>query len=370
MPKSITSYPFSQQELQLLNSKGFTNIEDLQELSPSELSKELGVTTEKALSILQVVSNVEKNDSHANDKSAYELLQEEESESPIVTFCAELDNMIGGGIPIGKITEFCGAPGAGKTQIGIQLAVDVQIPEPLGGVDGEAIYIDCEGSFICERAAEIAQAALDHLTSIAGQDKDFVDSMKSCSLENFLRSIHVFRCHDYFELIALSHTLPEFLTFHPRVKLIVLDSIAFHFRHDFDDMALRSRLLQGLVQTFMKIAHGNKLAVVFMNQMTTKIYPNRASELVPALGQTWGHACTIRIVLAIINGQRYARLLKSPFHQEATVRYEVTSDGIRDVNVCDSSDERNKKQKENVASGNQDDHRGTSNPSKRQRVGN
>lgn len=50
--------------------------------------------------------------------SAYDLMKEEEEEVPIVTFCAALDEMIGGGIPIGKITELCGAPGMGKTQFG------------------------------------------------------------------------------------------------------------------------------------------------------------------------------------------------------------------------------------------------------------
>ena len=52
-------------------------------------------------------------------KSAYDLLKEEEIQTPIVTFSAAFDNMIGGGIPIGKITEICGAPGLGKTQFGL-----------------------------------------------------------------------------------------------------------------------------------------------------------------------------------------------------------------------------------------------------------
>ena len=35
-----------------------------------------------------------------------------------MTFCEGLDDMLGGGVPVGKITEFCGAPGIGKTQMG------------------------------------------------------------------------------------------------------------------------------------------------------------------------------------------------------------------------------------------------------------
>lgn len=46
-----------------------------------------------------------------------------------------------------------------------------------------------------------------------------------------------------------------------QVKLVVIDSIAFHFRHDFEDLALRTRLLAGLAQSFITMATANKLAV-------------------------------------------------------------------------------------------------------------
>lgn len=41
----------------------------------------------------------------------------------------------------------------------------------------------------------------------------------------------------------------------------MIDSIAFHFRHDFDDMSLRTRLLNGLAQTLIQQATLHKLAV-------------------------------------------------------------------------------------------------------------
>ena len=49
--------------------------------------------------------------------SALDLLKLEEMQGHVVTFCAKIDEMLGGGVPVGKITEFCGAPGIGKTQI-------------------------------------------------------------------------------------------------------------------------------------------------------------------------------------------------------------------------------------------------------------
>jgi len=36
----------------------------------------------------------------------------------VLTFCAALDNILGGGVACGQVTEFCGVPGVGKTQIG------------------------------------------------------------------------------------------------------------------------------------------------------------------------------------------------------------------------------------------------------------
>jgi RAD51-like protein 2 len=86
---------------------------------------------------------------------------------PIITFSKALDSILGGGIQIGQITEFCGSPGIGKTQVCIQLALNVQIPEIFSGNAGEAILIDTEGSFMAERAASMASELSTHLLRIA-----------------------------------------------------------------------------------------------------------------------------------------------------------------------------------------------------------
>lgn len=49
--------------------------------------------------------------------TALDLLHQEETRGSIVTFCSELDAVLGGGIPVGRTTEICGAPGIGKTQL-------------------------------------------------------------------------------------------------------------------------------------------------------------------------------------------------------------------------------------------------------------
>lgn len=49
-------------------------------------------------------------------KTAYDLLKEERAAGCISTLCKDFDDAIGGGIPIGSITEIVGGPGSGKTQ--------------------------------------------------------------------------------------------------------------------------------------------------------------------------------------------------------------------------------------------------------------
>jgi Rad51 len=56
-----------------------------------------------------------------------------------------------------------------------------------------------------------------------------------------------------------------FYVSYDQVKLIIIDSIAFHFRHDFDDYMLRSRILNNIAQSLNKLAAVHKLAVRFLS---------------------------------------------------------------------------------------------------------
>lgn len=62
--------------------------------------------------------NQTTSDTHnISSYSALELLHREQVQGSIVTFCAAIDGLMGGGVALGKVTELCGAPGLGKTQI-------------------------------------------------------------------------------------------------------------------------------------------------------------------------------------------------------------------------------------------------------------
>ncbi|XP_034027708.1 DNA repair protein RAD51 homolog 3 [Thalassophryne amazonica] len=305
---------------------GFQSTADLLHLQPLQLSKEAGLSQQEALEVLQAVR---RNVDERRSMTALELLHKEEELRSIVTFSSALDAALGGGLPVGKITEICGIPGVGKTQLCLQVAVDVQIPECFGGLGAQAVFIDTEGSFVLQRAVDLAAAAVHHCSLLA-EDEEQLAAMTTFTVDTILSNLFLVRCHDYVELLAEVHLLPDFLSQHPNIRLLVIDSVAFLFRQNFDDLSQRTRLLCGLAQQLIAMATKQNIAVVITNQMTTKLQ-NGQSQVVPALGESWGHTSTQRLLLHWSGECRLASILKSPVHAGATVQYRLTADGFRDV---------------------------------------
>jgi RAD51-like protein 2 len=303
---------------------GFQRVGDFAGLSPTELMNEAGVTQQEAVMTWSMVNNK----TAAAQETALDVHRREESLPSISTFVPALDQMLGGnGVPMCKVTEFCGAPGLGKTQLAIQLAVNVQLPTALGGPGGHCIYIDTEGSFMATRVAEIAQGIVERLAvPLRGLDEA---AREAVSVEGLLSNIYYFRVHNFVEQIALMACLRDRIRNElTKVKLIIVDSIAFHFRRHFEDFSVRTRLLGTMAQTLIGLAKEFGLAVVLMNQVTTKLERGKRAELVPALGETWGHSATNRIMLLEHRGVRWARLVKSPNMAKAEACYIVTEQGL------------------------------------------
>uniref|UniRef100_A0A2K6KVR7 DNA repair protein RAD51 homolog 3 n=1 Tax=Rhinopithecus bieti TaxID=61621 RepID=A0A2K6KVR7_RHIBE len=341
MQRDLVSFPLSPAVRVKLVSAGFQIAEELLEVKPSELSKEVGISKAEALETLQIIrreclTNKPRyaGTSESGKKcTALELLEQEHTQGFIITFCSALDDILGGGVPLMKTTEICGAPGVGKTQLCMQLAVDVQIPECFGGVAGEAVFIDTEGSFMVDRVVDLATACIQHLQLIAEKHKgeEHRKALEDFTLDHILSHIYYFRCRDYTELLAQVYLLPDFLSEHSKVRLVIVDGIAFPFRHDLDDLSLRTRLLNGLAQQMISLANNHRLAVILTNQMTTKI--DNQALLVPALGESWGHAATIRLIFHWDRKQRLATLYKSPSQKESTVLFQIKPQGFRDTAV-------------------------------------
>ena len=299
-------------------------------LTLKNVDAEAGLSHEEALSVLNQVW-VKDSKSLQGAQSARDIFEKERARKVLVTFSMELDKLLGGGIRTGQLTEFCGAPGIGKTQIAMQLAVNVQIPASFHGLEGEAVYIDTEGSFAPKRCHHMATAFCKHLEKVAINRNDDVRIKDARALDpnSILERIHYFRVRDSTEQLAVVSLLPNFINNHPKVKLIIVDSIAFHFRQDFEDMGQRTRRLGQMAQNLMDIAHSKDIAIVMMNHVTTKLIPDGKSRLVPDLGDSWDHAATNRLLCYWKDSKRFAFLFKSPYLPSGAAEYRVSKDGIR-----------------------------------------
>jgi len=328
----LNQLPLRPSTLSLLQKRGFSTVKDVEESKAngglSNLSDELDLSLAQTAALVREVTSASSS-IKAQGSSALSLLMGRKQRS-IITFSKAVDNMLGGGISLGELTEVCGLPGAGKTQLAMQLCVNATLPEMVGGVCGQAIYIDTEGSFSPERCRTMAQALVKHVQK-SSKNKKLPDWFKTCTI---LKSIHVFRVYDEATQVALLHSLPKHLEKHeqPRpIRLIVLDSIAFHYRSTTSDFVGRSRSLSDAASLLSDMASKYDLAALVINQMTTKINGSD-SQTVPALGESWAHSVTTRLILASDEQSiRHCRLVKSPHKPYALARYEVQECGIRDV---------------------------------------
>jgi hypothetical protein len=111
--RDISTLPLSRSIVDSLLKNGFRFVSDLKSIQPLELAQEIGTTPDVALTIIQCAESSFLNSSSSEKLqfSAKDLLTKCELSRPIISFCKAIDVMMGGGVQIGQITEFCGVPG-------------------------------------------------------------------------------------------------------------------------------------------------------------------------------------------------------------------------------------------------------------------
>eukprot|EP00956_Cyclotella_meneghiniana_P001918 scaffold2066_cov68-Cyclotella_meneghiniana.AAC.25 len=301
----------------------------------------------------------------------------------IVSFCMPLDRLLGGGIPLSELTEIAGLPGVGKTQLCMQLAVDARLPAKQGGVEGCTVVIDSEGSWCgsgSERLYHMATSLVDHVKGSARRRAEAkraavgdggplaLDNLvpEWFTAESILEGVHIFRVHDESSQTATLYSLPRFLLEQEEkgnpVKLVVIDSLAFHYRAAGSAARSKNRYTKNSttlnntynltrIATFLSgLASEYELAVVAMNHMTTRIDRNNTTgsgtKLVPALGESWAHSVTSRLIIdhyrrtnpdvpltSDAKELRSCTLVKSPHKPPGTALFTITDKGIRGANA-------------------------------------
>ncbi|TGZ73584.1 hypothetical protein CRM22_001434 [Opisthorchis felineus] len=365
--RELVSLPLSTSVLQGLTRSGYYTVGEVSGATPEKLASTCGIDLDAARDALHVIhryqdlADFEESGipSFLRDiPTAYELLNAVASPQGttvipdvIVSMCRSFDEMLGGGFSTGRLTELCGEPGVGKTQFCIQTCLTVQLPRWFGGLEGEAVFIDSEGNFVPRRAKQMAEFLVAHCrrhVEFDVGDELVTEEFRNqyCpNVDSLLSGIHYIRVTDHLQLLATCKRLQQFCEQHPKVRLIVVDSIALPFRYDFDDIPQRNRLLACVAQQLLSVATNYKAVVILTNQITTRIETrvkldesplgsndtSSTGRLVPALGESWGHICAVRIFLTRASDRcRQCKLLKHPGRPFGSGIYQITSGGIRD----------------------------------------
>lgn len=163
--------------------------------------------------------------------------------SKISTGCS-IDNLLGGGVEKGNLTQFYGPPGSGKTNIALKLAVQC------AKNGGKVVYVDTEGGI-----------SIDRIKQISGSDFDVIAG-----------NIIVFEPTSFLEQDEALKRISSLLDSPGEdIDLIILDSAVALYRLKDGNSSKLNRDLGNQMALLSRMARKYDLAVVVTNQIYSVI---------------------------------------------------------------------------------------------------
>ncbi|RJS85937.1 DNA repair protein RadB [Candidatus Bathyarchaeota archaeon] len=203
----------------------------------------------------------------------------------IPTGCKSLDDLLGGGIPSGRVTLIYGEAETGKTSLTIQCAVN------LAKIGYRTIFVDSDGTFSPER-----------LCQIAGGEADEVSAR-----------IIVVRPNDFWEQSNVIDNLDRYVT--AKIGLIIFDTITSLYRAELGtsrETFQLNRELNRQVATLSEVTKEYGIATILTSQVRSVIDrdENRVEPVATRVLKFWSD-----IVISLRkthSGHVKARLEKTP----------------------------------------------------------
>ncbi len=295
-----------------LESAGIFDLMSLAVMSPNTLADVAGVGSAVARKAIQAARNM--LDLGFVDGS--EFAERRKNISYVTTGSKALNDLLGGkGVESRAITEAFGAYGSGKTQLGLSLAVNTQLPAEQGGANGKCVFIDTEGTFRPSRIKQIAEKM-------------------GANPEKVLKNILVARAFNSDHQILLLEKVTEMIKNGEPIKLLIIDSLTAHFRAEFTgrgQLADRQQKLNRYMHDLMKLAETHNLAVYVTNQVMANPAQMFGDPTTAIGGNIVGHASTYRMYLRRgKQGSRVAKLIDSPNLPDNECVFWVTDGGVGD----------------------------------------
>ena len=138
--ESLIEQGVNKTDVDKLKSAGFNTIESVAHATLRKLQEVKGISEQKAIKLKELIK--------ANElvplgfKTATNRMLDLKDQIFLATGSSGLDQLLGGGIETGSITEIFGEFRTGKTQLCHTLCVMCQRPLDQGGAEGKAIYVD------------------------------------------------------------------------------------------------------------------------------------------------------------------------------------------------------------------------------------
>jgi len=298
-----------------LDDAGIYDLMGLAVLSPPQLAEMAGVGEAVARKAIQAARKM----MDLGFQDGIEFANRRKEVRHITTGSENLNKLLGGrGVETKAITEAFGAYGSGKTQIGLALAVNAQLPLEKGGANGKVVWIDTEGTFRPERIRQIAEAI-------------------GANPEKVLKNIFVARAFNSDHQILLVGKIGEMIKDGEPIKLVVVDSLTAHFRAEYagrGTLADRQQKLNKYIHSLMKTAEQYNLAVYVTNQVMANPAVMFGDPTTAIGGHIVGHASTYRLYLRRgKKGSRVAKLIDSPNLPDDETIFFITEEGVKDEEV-------------------------------------
>jgi DNA repair protein RadA len=295
-----------------LENAGIYDLMGIAVMTPSELSETAGLGEAAARKAIQAARKMMK----LGFQTGIEFAEKRKETFYITTGSKNLNNLLGGkGVETKAMTEAFGAYGSGKTQIGLQLAVNVQLPLDMGGANGKAVFIDTEGTFRPERVRSMSESV-------------------GANPEKVLKNIFVARAFNSDHQILLIDKIGEMIRDGEPIRLVIIDSLTAHFRAEYTgrgQLADRQQKLNRYLHTLMRLADQYNLAIYVTNQVMSNPAVMFGDPTTAIGGNIVGHASTYRIYLRRgKKGSRVGKMIDSPNLPENEAVFFITGEGLKD----------------------------------------
>lgn len=255
-----------------LESAGIYDLMSLATKTPADISDVAGISAAVARKAIQAAREM----LDLGFMEGTEYAKKRESLNYITTGSKNMNDLLGGkGVESKAITEVFGAYGSGKTQVGLTLAVNVQLPKEKGGANGKCVFIDTEGTFRPIRIKQIAESM-------------------GANPEKVLKNIFVARAFNSDHQVLLLEKVSEMIKSGEPIKLMIIDSLTAHFRAEYagrGQLADRQQRLNRYIHDLMKLAETHNLAVYVTNQVMANPAQLFGDPTTAVGGHIVGHAC-------------------------------------------------------------------------------